>query len=224
MFPHFVIKFSHSRTGPWPWTSLSLPYLTILLIINFFFIVPGKCEIIKEAEAGRMDGPIKSSRYFNRCKFSRHPNWGRSALGSPWTAGRSRHGRRTGTISRWRGGSRARARCSDAKGRARKSVLRCGTNLRIQHPFKSINNKNGKGRTRIFTSIAIHLKISFCYKLYFNVVDAAWFSQEGPHVVRQLECRPRWDKKLNVNCPATQQPQQQFTGPAAGLEIILSNV
>jgi hypothetical protein len=75
----------------------------------------------------------------------------------------------------------------DAKGRARKSVLRCGTNLRIQHPFKSINNKNGKGRTRIFTSIAIHLKISFCYKLYFNVVDAAWFSQEGPHVVRQLE-------------------------------------
>jgi hypothetical protein len=40
----------------------------------------------------------KSSRYFNRCEFSRHPKWGRSALGSPRTAGRSRHGRRTGTI------------------------------------------------------------------------------------------------------------------------------
>jgi hypothetical protein len=29
---------------------------------------------------------------------------------------------------------------------------------------------------------------------------------------------------LNVNCPATQQPQQQFAGPAAGLEIFMTNV
>jgi hypothetical protein len=81
---------------------------------------------------GRTNGRTnKSSRYFNRCEFSRHRSWGRSALGS--NSGTSRHGRRTGTVSRWRGGSRARARCSDAKGRARKPVLRCGTNLRIQH-------------------------------------------------------------------------------------------
>jgi hypothetical protein len=85
-----------------------------------------------------MDGPIKvvgisiaASSPGIRTGTVRH--WAR-------TAGRSRHGRRTGTISRWRGGSRARARCSDAKGRARKPVLRCGTNLRIQHPFTSINN------------------------------------------------------------------------------------
>jgi hypothetical protein len=107
-----------------------------------------------------MDGPIKvvgisiaASSPGIRTGDVRH--WAR-------TAGRSRHGRRTGTISRWRGGCWARARCLDAKGRARKPVLRCGTNLRIQHPFTSSNIKNGKGRTRTFTSIAIHLEISIC--------------------------------------------------------------
>ena len=55
------------------------------------------------------------------------------------TAGRNRHGRRTGTISRLRDGSRAITRCSDAKGLDRKHVLHCETNLQIQHPVSSIH-------------------------------------------------------------------------------------
>jgi hypothetical protein len=79
------------------------------------------------------------------------------------TAGRNRHGRRTNTISRWRDGNQVKARCSDAKGRDRKLVLHCGTNLRIQHPFLCLDlifYKNQKfcWKFKFFTLMSLILR------------------------------------------------------------------